>query len=230
MLKITPLQLHKTLQYDWSIELKEEFFKDYFNAITSKINQCLDLNNLCPPLENIFNAYNSTSLKKVKVVIIGQDPYHGKNQANGLAFAVNDKNPSPPSLKNIFKEIEADLKVKLTLSKNLKSWVNQGVLLLNSTLTVSEKIPNSHSGLGWERFTDKTLKLISSKNKKVVFILWGKHAEKKEILVDQKKHLILKSSHPSPLSAYRGFFGCKHFSKTNDFLIKNNLKPIDWAK
>ena len=229
MLKISPTQLYKTLHSDWSIELKEEFFKAYFNDITTKINQCKDLDNLCPSIEDIFSAYNSTSLNKVKVVILGQDPYHGRNQANGLAFAVNENCPSPPSLKNIFKEIENDLNIKLKLSKNLKSWVNQGVLLLNSTLTVSEKIANSHSDLGWEKFTDKTLEIISSKKKKVVFIMWGKYAEKKEILIDNKKHLILKSSHPSPLSAYRGFFGCNHFSKTNNFLIKNNLKPIDWA-
>jgi len=229
MLKISPTQLYKTLHSDWSKELKEEFSKAYFKDIATKINQCKGLNILCPSIESIFNAYNSTSLNKVKVVILGQDPYHGKNQANGFAFAVNDNCPSPPSLKNIFKEIETDLKLKSKLSKNLKSWVSQGVLLLNSTLTVSEKIANSHSGLGWEKFTDKTLEIISSKKKKVVFILWGKYAEKKEILIDPKKHLILKSSHPSPLSAYRGFFGCKHFSKTNDFLLKNNLKPIDWA-
>lgn len=228
MLTITPKFLYELLNNNWKKELKDEFSKNYFKKIANSINQTQNKRLLCPKIDNIFYAYE-LSLEEIKVVILGQDPYHGENQANGLSFAVDNKVKKPPSLKNIFKEIEDDLNIKLRTSSDLKSLSKQGVFLLNSTLTVERKKPNSHSNTGWSIFTDKTIELISKKRNNIVFILWGKNAIKKEILIDQKKHLILKSSHPSPLSAYRGFFGSKHFSKTNKFLEENDIKSINWT-
>ena len=218
----------KHLHKQWTSILEEEFSKNYFRKIMREVKNCNSKDLLCPKRENIFRAFEITNFSDLKIVILGQDPYHGENQANGLAFAVNENNKTPPSLRNIFKEIKNDLKIAPLTSKDLESWASQGVLLLNSSLSVKLGIANSHSKLGWELFTNKILKEISLMKNKVVFVLWGNFAKKKESLIDTKKHLILKAPHPSPLSAYRGFFGCKHFSKANDFLRKNDLKEIIW--
>ena len=218
----------KHLHKQWTSILEEEFSKNYFRKIMREVKNCNSKDLLCPKRENIFRAFEITNFSDLKIVILGQDPYHGKNQANGLAFAVNKNNKIPPSLRNIFKEIKNDLNIDPLTSKDLESWASQGVLLLNSSLSVKLGIANSHSKLGWELFTNKILKEISLMKNKVVFVLWGNFAKKKESLIDTKKHLILKAPHPSPLSAYRGFFGCKHFSKANDFLRKNDLKEIIW--
>ena len=176
----------------------------------------------------MFNAFNSTHLNEVKVVIIGQDPYHGQGQANGLSFSVNDGIPIPPSLLNIFKELESDLSIPLPNSGNLQSWANQGVLLLNTILTVEKDNANSHKDLGWEIFTKKAIEIVSSQLENIVFILWGKQAQSIEDVIDTSKHYIIASVHPSPLSAHRGFFGSKPFSKTNKFLKSKKINPIDW--
>ena len=222
--KLDTKQLHR----EWVTIFKKEFAKKYFQKINSEIKNCNTNELLCPKRENIFKAFEKTNFTDLKIVILGQDPYHGKNQANGLAFAVNENHKTPPSLRNIFKEIKNDLNYNSQTEKNLESWANQGVLLLNSSLSVRLGIANSHGNLGWDLFTNNILKEISLLKNKVVFILWGNHAKKKEVLIDFKKHLILKAPHPSPLSAYRGFFGCKHFSKANEFLKSNHLKEIIW--
>lgn len=229
MLKISPKSLEDLLSDSWKKELHKEFEKEYFQSICQQIKNTNKAGKLCPKIEEVFNAYNYVNLKAVKVVILGQDPYHGKGQANGFAFAVNNNIVIPASLRNIFKEIKSDIKTINQINPNLKSFSNQGVFLLNSTLSVEEKKPNSHQKIGWSNFTDKTLEIISSKKENIVFILWGNYAIKKECLINEEKHLILKSSHPSPLSAYKSFFGCKHFSKTNDYLIKHGIKPINWT-
>jgi uracil-DNA glycosylase len=218
----------KQLHRDWASIFEKEFSKKYFQEINSEVKNCSSYELLCPKKENIFKAFEKTKFTDIKIVILGQDPYHGKNQANGLAFAVNENQKTPPSLRNIFTEIKKDLNYNPNTKKNLESWANQGVLLLNSSLTVRLGIANSHSNLGWDLFTDNILKEISLLKNKVVFILWGNYAQKKEDLIDYKKHLILKAPHPSPLSAYRGFFGCKHFSKANEFLKSNHLKEVIW--
>tara|TARA_B100001287_G_scaffold275587_1_gene283652 strand:- start:22088 stop:22780 length:693 start_codon:yes stop_codon:yes gene_type:complete len=229
MFKITPQFLKQLLDSQWSNVLNEEFDKKYFKNLAEGIDRSNKLNLLCPKINQVFRCYNNLSLNKIKIVIVGQDPYHGKRQANGYAFAVNEQMKVPPSLKNIYKEIEMDLKLEIKTKPNLKSFTNQGVFLLNSSLSVEQGKPNSHQKLGWNNFTDKTLKIISKERKHIVFFLWGEQAKNKEFLIDQKKHLILKSSHPSPLSAYRGFFGAKHFSKANNYLVKNKIKPINWG-
>ena len=218
----------KQIHRKWEYIFEKEFSKDYFQKINSEVKNCSSRGLLCPNIKNIFKAFEKTNFPDLKIVILGQDPYHGKDQANGLAFAVNENHKTPPSLKNIFTEIKNDLNYNPQTKKNLESWGNQGVLLLNSSLTVSLGSANSHSNLGWDLFTNNILKEISLLKNKVVFILWGNYAQKKEVLIDFKKHLILKAPHPSPLSAYRGFFGCKHFSMANEFLKSNNLKEIIW--
>jgi uracil-DNA glycosylase len=218
----------KHLHRDWESIFKKEFSKKYFQKINSEVKNCSSHDLLCPKKENIFKAFEKTNLSDLKIVILGQDPYHGKDQANGLAFAVNENHKTPPSLRNIFTEIKNDLNYNTQSKINLESWANQGVLLLNSSLTVKLATANSHSNLGWDLFTNNILKEISLLKNKVVFILWGNYAKKKEVLIDFKKHLVLKAAHPSPLSAYRGFFGCKHFSKANEFLKSNHLKEIIW--
>tara|TARA_Y100000385_G_scaffold47939_1_gene44453 strand:- start:475 stop:1140 length:666 start_codon:yes stop_codon:yes gene_type:complete len=217
-------QLHR----EWISIFEKEFSKKYFQKINREVKNCSSNDLLCPKKENIFKAFEKTNFKDLKIVILGQDPYHGKDQANGLAFAVNENHKTPPSLRNIFTEIKNDLNHHPQTKTNLESWANQGVLLLNSSLTVRLATANSHSNLGWDLFTNYILEKISLLKNKVVFILWGNYAQKKEILIDFKKHLILKAPHPSPLSAYRGFFGCKHFSKANEFLKSNHLKEIIW--
>lgn len=218
----------KQLHREWISIFEKEFSKKYFQKINSEVNNCSSNELLCPKKENIFKAFEKTNFTDLKIVILGQDPYHGNDQANGLAFAVNENQKTPPSLRNIFKEIKNDLNHHTQTKKNLEFWAKQGVLLLNSSLTVKLGTANSHSNLGWDLFTNNILKEISLLKNKVVFILWGNYAQKKEILIDFKKHLILKAPHPSPLSAYRGFFGCKHFSKANEFLKSNHLKEIIW--
>ena len=218
----------KQLHTGWTSIFEKEFSKKYFQKINSEVKNCSSNELLCPKKENIFKAFEKTNFNDLKIVIIGQDPYHGKDQANGLAFAVNENQKTPPSLRNIFTEIKNDLNHYPQTKKNLESWASQGVLLLNSSLTVRLAIANSHNNLGWDLFTNNILKEISLLKNKVVFILWGNYAQKKEVLIDFKKHLILKAPHPSPLSAYKGFFGCKHFSKANEFLKSNHLKEIIW--
>ena len=218
----------KQLHREWISIFEKEFSKKYFQKINSEVNNCSSNELLCPKKENIFKAFEKTNFTDLKIVILGQDPYHGNDQANGLAFAVNENQKTPPSLSNIFKEIKNDLNHHTQTKKNLEFWAKQGVLLLNSSLTVKLGTANSHSNLKWDLFTNNILKEISLLKNKVVFILWGNYAQKKEILIDFKKHLILKAPHPSPLSAYRGFFGCKHFSKANEFLKSNHLKEIIW--
>ncbi len=218
----------KQLHREWISIFEKEFSKKYFQKINSEVKNCSSDELLCPKKENIFKAFEKTKFNDLKIVILGQDPYHGNDQANGLAFAVNENQKTPPSLRNIFKEIKNDLNHHPQTKKNLESWANQGVLLLNSSLTVKLGTANSHCNLGWDLFTNNILKEISLSKNKVVFILWGNSAQKKEVLIDFKKHLILKAPHPSPLSAYRGFFGCKHFSKANEFLKSNHLKEIIW--
>ena len=218
----------KQLHREWISIFEKEFSKKYFQKINSEVNNCSSNELLCPKKENIFKAFEKTNFTDLKIVILGQDPYHGNDQANGLAFAVNENQKTPPSLRNIFKEIKNDLNHHTQTKKNLEFWAKQGVLLLNSSLTVKLGTANSHSNLRWDLFTNNILKEISLLKNKVVFILWGNYAQKKEILIDFKKHLILKAPHPSPLSAYRGFFGCKHFSKANEFLKSNHLKEIIW--
>ena len=213
---------------NWYELLKEEFNKPYFKELQEFLTEEYNARTIYPAAENIFNALNYCKFEDVKVVIIGQDPYHQPGQAHGLSFSVQDGVALPPSLKNIFKEIEDDLGITPINSGNLIRWAKQGVLLLNTVLTVRHDQPNSHKGKGWENFTTKVIELVNSKSSPVVFLLWGANAKAFEPLIDKTKHYVLKAAHPSPLSAYNGFFGCKHFSKTNEILEKNNLKAIDW--
>ena len=216
------------IEQSWKEALSTEFDKDYFIKLTDFVrNEYTSGKRIFPEPKNIFNAFNLCPLSKVKVVIIGQDPYHEPGQAHGLCFSVLPPTPIPPSLQNIYKEIESDLGYKSATNGDLTHWAEQGVLLLNSTLTVRAHAAASHTGRGWEEFTDSVIRTIS-KQENIVYILWGSHAQKKASFVNPEKNLILKSVHPSPLSAYRGFFGCKHFSKANEYLLKHNKTPIDW--
>ena len=216
------------LNNDWKDILEKEIKKKYFISIVNAINSCQKKKLLSPKPINIFRALNETSLSNLKLVILGQDPYHGENQANGLAFGVDNKTKTPPSLKNIFEEVYNSTNQKSNADKDLKHWAMQGVLLLNTTLSVELFKPNSHSQIGWDILTTNLIREISTVKKNIIFFLWGKNAQKKELLIDSSKHLILKTSHPSPLSAYRGFKGCNHFSKANTFFKKNKLTEIDW--
>ncbi len=217
------------LNKDWKIHLKEELDKDYFFNLTTRVNQEYS-NYICfPPIDNIFNSLNFCVLSKLKVVIIGQDPYHQQNQANGLSFSVSKDVKIPPSLNNIFKELNSDINKPLPTNGDLTYLSKQGVLLLNSCLSVRMSSPGSHYNFGWEIFTDKIISIISEKKTNVVFLLWGNKSISKSKLIDTNKHLILTSGHPSPLSANRGYwFGNRHFSKTNDYLKKNGLNQISW--
>jgi len=216
------------MEASWKKILGGEFNKEYFCTLTKKVQEAYASNIIFPPAELVFNAFGLCPFDKVKVVIIGQDPYHGPNQAQGLAFSVPEDIKIPPSLRNIYKEISEDLNIEISESVNLERWAKQGVLLLNATLTVEMAKPNSHQKFGWESFTDNITKTISDRKKNVVFILWGSYARSKANLIDKEKHLILEAPHPSPLSAHRGFFGCKHFSLTNKYLVDHKLKPIQW--
>lgn len=200
-----------------------------FSTLKETLSSRYQSGNVFPPREEIYTAFDLTPFENVKVVILGQDPYHGEGQAHGLAFSVNDGIKLPPSLRNIYKELEADLGIKRH-SGSLKDWAREGVLLLNTVLTVDESQANSHRGLGWEVFTDSVIEAVSDNLEGVVFILWGKPAQRKIKLIDTTKHHIIQSVHPSPLSAYRGFFGSKPFSQTNDYLVSQGLKPIDWSE
>ncbi len=212
----------------WKEVLKEEFSAPYFLKLKEFLVEEKKLYKVYPPGNQIFSAFNHTPFDKVKVVIIGQDPYHGPGQANGLCFSVSDAVPSPPSLKNIFKEIQTDLGIPVPQGGNLEPWANQGILLLNATLTVRANHPGSHQKKGWEQFTDAVIKKISEQKKGIVFILWGKYAQSKEELINTDKHFVLKAAHPSPLAGGK-FFGCKHFSITNKLLEHNLILPIDWS-
>lgn len=213
---------------DWHEKLQIQFNQSYFKELVSFIEQESQFYKIHPPEPLIFNAFNQCSLDNLKVVIIGQDPYHGPGQANGLSFSVNDGVKKPPSLLNIFKELKLDLGKNIPESGNLERWAKQGVLLLNATLTVRAGIPGSHQKRGWEAFTDSVIKIISEEKENLVFILWGAYAQRKGEIIDEEKHFIIESPHPSPFSAYNGFFGSKPFSKTNSYLREKGLKEIDW--
>ena len=206
------------IEESWKQHLAPEFEKDYFIRLTEFVRSEYQTATIYPPGRFIFNAFNLCPFDKVKVVIIGQDPYHGPGQAHGLCFSVNDGVPFPPSLQNIFKEIQSDLGAPIPTSGNLTRWANQGVLLLNATLTVRAHQAGSHQRRGWEEFTDAAIRVLAEQRENIVFILWGSYAQKKGAFIDRNKHLVLASAHPSPLSAYNGFFGNKHFSRTNEYL------------
>ena len=214
---------------DWQVILKEEINKNYFAELSTFVSKEYQ-NAVCyPPEKAIFQAFNYCNFKNVKVVILGQDPYHGFGQANGLCFSVSDNIAFPPSLRNIFKEIETDLTIPIPISGNLERWASQGVFLLNSILTVEEAKPESHKNVGWEKFTDFVIQKLSEKEEPIVFLLWGSYAKKKGSKIDRSRHFVLESGHPSPLSANRGFwFGNKHFSKANSFLQETNQEKINW--
>ena len=212
----------------WKERLKSEFEKPYFNQLIDFVKQEYQSQTVFPPGREIFNAFDCADFDTVKVVILGQDPYHGAGQANGLCFSVREGVVMPPSVKNIFKEIQSDLGKPFPKSGDLQRWADQGVLLLNATLTVRASSPGSHQDKGWEQFTDAVIKEISDKKNNVVFLLWGAYAQKKGEIIDRSRHLVLMSAHPSPFSANRGFFGNKHFSKTNGYLKSKGLPEIDW--
>ena len=212
----------------WDDILKEEYKKEYFSKLIDFIKNEYKTKTIYPKQNEVFNAFRYTDFDNVKVVILGQDPYHGPNQAEGLSFSVSNEVLKPPSLKNIFKELESDLGIPFPEDNSLKPWAKQGVLLLNAVLTVEEHKPTSHKDKGWEIFTDNVIKTLNKREKPIVFILWGAYARAKKEYITNPKHYIIESAHPSPFSARNGFFGSKPFSKTNEFLKKNNIKEIDW--
>jgi uracil-DNA glycosylase len=216
------------LESSWKKSLKDELKEPYFLDLTDKVQKLYRAGEIFPAPENIFHSLSLCPIEDVHAVILGQDPYHGPGQAHGLAFSVPDNTKIPPSLKNIYREIQSDLGKSIPISGNLERWAKQGVLLLNTTLTVERGNPNSHQRLGWEKFTDAIIKKISSEKEHVVFLLWGNFARAKKTLIDTDRHLVLEAPHPSPFSAYTGFFDSKHFSKTNEYLAKHGLKSIDW--
>lgn len=218
----------KPLGGGWDEVLSPLFFDERYLKIREFLKYEYSHYIVYPDMYDLYNCFRYTPLASLKAVILGQDPYHEPNQAHGLCFSVKPGVPLPPSLQNIYKEIESDLAIKEPRCGDLTKWAKEGVLLLNTTLTVREHAANSHSKCGWAWFTDSVIKLISDKTENTVFILWGGNARSKTPLIDQNKHLILQCAHPSPLSAYNGFFGCKHFSKTNEYLISHGKKPIDW--
>lgn len=216
------------IEESWKQRLQDEFEKDYFLRLIEFVKAEYTSKQIYPPGSLIFSAFDHCSFDDLKVVIVGQDPYHGKGQANGLCFSVADGVRHPPSLQNIFKEINSDINLPIPQSGNLERWADQGVLLLNATLTVEASKAGSHQNKGWEDFTDRVLKVVSEEKENIVFILWGAYAQKKGSFIDASKHLILKSPHPSPFSAHNGFFGSKPFSKTNQYLASKGLTPINW--
>ena len=215
-------------QYSWQRLLADEFEKEYFQDLFKFIDQEYEAGNVYPPKELIFSAFEHTPYEQVKVVILGQDPYHGAGQSHGLAFSVQKGVKIPPSLRNMYKELASDLAIEPASHGNLTSWADQGVLLLNTVLTVREGEANSHQKQGWERFTDRVIEVLNEREDPIVFVLWGKPAQQKATMIDATKHIIIQSFHPSPLSANRGFFGSKPFSKVNDALISLGKQPIDW--
>ena len=222
------IEIHPQIEESWHQALQSEFSAPYFTALKTFLQDEKKQYTIYPPGKLIFNAFNLTPLPKVKVVILGQDPYHGPGQAHGLCFSVPQGTPPPPSLKNIFKELQSDVDFKIPEHGNLEKWAQQGVLLINTTLTVREAKPTSHAGKGWETFTDAAIRAVSNQRDDVVFLLWGNFAFNKQVLIDIHKHKVLKAPHPSPLSASRGFFGCQHFSKTNAYLQSVGQTAIDW--
>lgn len=223
------MSIEPKIEASWKEVLFEEFQKPYFSDLKQTIvDDLVKKTVIFPPVSQIFSAFDHTPFESVKVVILGQDPYHGQGQANGLCFSVSEGVKQPPSLVNIFKEIQADLGIPIPTSGNLESWANQGVLLLNAILTVRAHQAASHQGLGWEEFTDSVIRHLSDDRKGIVFLLWGKYAQEKGAIIDVTKHHVLKAPHPSPFSAHSGFFGCKHFSKTNAILREQGKKEINW--
>lgn len=221
--------MNKSITTSWKPILENEFSKPYFKEIETFVaNEKAQGKTIYPKEENIFTAFNATNFEDVNLVILGQDPYHGENQSHGLCFSVPKGQKTPPSLRNIYKELVTDVNFKIPKHGNLVDWAAQGVFLLNAVLTVNAKEAASHRKAGWETFTDNIIKTLSTERENLVFILWGGFAQKKASLINENKHLVLKAVHPSPLSAYQGFFGCQHFSKANDYLIKHDKKPIDW--
>ena len=216
------------IEETWKKHLAEEFEKPYFADLADFVRNEYAKKQIFPPAKLIFNAFDSCPFEQVRVVILGQDPYHGIGQAHGLCFSVNDGVKIPPSLQNIYKEVSSDLGIETSPTGNLERWAKQGVFLLNATLTVQANMAGSHQGKGWERFTDEVIRKLSKERENIVFLLWGSYAQQKESLIDSSKHLILKTVHPSPLSAFRGFSGCKHFSQTNEYLRRNGLPEINW--
>ena len=217
------------LNEEWKFALADEFDKPYFKTLWEQVSEEYESKEIFPPVEDVFNAFNYTPLSKVKCVIIGQDPYHNVGQAHGLCFSVKPGIAIPPSLVNIYKELHDDVGFKIPDNGYLEKWAKQGILMLNTVLTVRAHEANSHKGIGWEKFTDAVIKVLNEQDRPIVYLLWGAPAQKKAAKVDNPKHLLLKAPHPSPLSSYRGFFGCKHFSMTNEFLSKNEIEPIDWS-
>jgi len=216
------------IEEKWKAALQAEFEKPYFIALRKFLHNEYKNKTIYPVKENIFSAFNKSPLDYTRIVILGQDPYHGAGQAHGLSFSVPDGIPFPPSLRNIFKEISRDFDCPVPTSGNLERWAKQGVLLLNATLTVRAGEAGSHQKMGWELFTDEVIRTLGDHKDHLVFILWGAYAQKKSLLINSEKHLVLQGPHPSPLSAYRGFLGCGHFSKANDYLIGHGIKPVEW--
>ena len=218
------------IEHSWKEVLHSEFSKPYFQQITAHLKtEKATGATIYPPGPLIFNAFDKTPFNKVKVVLLGQDPYHGKGQAMGLSFSVPDDIKPPPSLENIFKELHDDIGMPIPDTGNLTKWAEQGVFLLNAILTVRAKEPASHQKIGWQQFTDRVIQILSDEKEGIVFLLWGKFAQEKQVLIDATKHHILKAAHPSPYSADKGFFGCRHFSKANQLLAKQGKDPIDWS-
>lgn len=216
------------LNGDWEEALKGEFKKPYYKELYYFIKNEYETKQIFPPFEDLFSAFHFTALKDVKVVILGQDPYHNDGQAHGLSFSVKPEVAIPPSLLNIYKELQADLGTYIPDNGYLLKWAKQGVFLLNAVLTVRAHNAASHSNKGWEKFTDAVIEILNKEDRPIVFLLWGRFAKEKAKMLNNPKHLVLTAAHPSPLSAYNGFFACKHFSKTNEFLTENNIEPIDW--
>ena len=216
------------IESSWKALLQENFNNDSFLSLKKFLKNEKSSQTIYPPGKEIFTAFNKTPFENVKVVIIGQDPYHGQDQAHGLCFSVPQGIKSPPSLVNIFKEMQSDIGTSIPNHGNLEKWAKEGVLLLNATLTVRAGQAGSHQGKGWEEFTNTVISKLSSNKQNLVFLLWGKFAQEKSILIDDKRHYILKAAHPSPFSAHNGFFGCKHFSKTNDYLVEHGMSPVNW--
>lgn len=212
----------------WADALKSEFRKPYYRTLFQKVQEEYSMHQVFPDPEDIFNAFHFTPLDQVKVVILGQDPYHGDGQAHGLCFSVKPDVEIPPSLLNIYKELETDEGCYIPNNGYLEKWARQGVMLLNTVLTVRAHQANSHRGIGWEEFTDAAIRILAAQDRPMVFILWGKPAQAKKVYLNPEKHLILEAPHPSPLSAYRGFFGSRPFSRTNQYLVSHGLEPIDW--
>ena len=213
---------------EWDALLADEIRKDYYLRLREFLKQEYTTRRIYPPMEDIFNALRHTSYSDVRAVILGQDPYHGAGQAHGMCFSVRKGTPPPPSLQNIFKELKSDLGIDPPNHGELTAWADSGVLLLNAVLTVREGQANSHRGMGWEQFTDRIIELLNQREQPIVFLLWGGNARSKARLITNPQHLILQCAHPSPLSAYNGFFGCRHFSKTNEFLVQHGMQPINW--